>query len=543
MVTADQPPTPFRQVPGTGGGGPVVQLTDIAKSFGETKALRRASFTAHAGEIHAIVGENGSGKSTLAKIMSGVLLPDAGSVTINGHHATTPAGAAAAGISTVFQEVLVAEGASIVDNVFIGRNGLIRFAGSRREQLAQAGEILGTLIGRTIDASDLVDSLSLADRQWVTIARALIREPKVVIFDESTAALDLPGAARLYAEMQRLRSKGVCVIVVTHRIAELTTFADRATVLRDGVDVGVLTDREITEDRLIELMTGVAGDEPALGSRTARKVNGSTHGVAPLLRAIEVTVTPGAASSAFSLDPGQIVGFAGLDGQGQTEFLQILTGVRKASSGSVTATGRNGEPKTIDSRSAAIDAAVAYISGDRRKEGIFPNLSIAENFAMPLYQAHTNRGFIDRSGIGKKFLEMSDRLKLRAGAPTNSITSLSGGNQQKVLIGRELAQQPNVVALNDPARGVDISTKRELYAQLNELAENGAGIIYLSSEIDELVGLCDRVAVFRDGALFGWLDGDQISSDRVLAAMFGHLEANYHLDEAMAEEGTKADVL
>ncbi|MFS2087659.1 sugar ABC transporter ATP-binding protein [Paenarthrobacter nicotinovorans] len=510
-----------------------VAIRDVKKSFGETQALRGASFSARAGEIHAIVGENGSGKSTLAKIMSGIVLPDEGSVDIHGHHVSSPAEALKTGVATVFQEVLVAEGASISDNVFIGSQGVWRSRMSRSEQHRRATDVLEQLMGHPVDASALVETLSLADRQWVTIARALVRSPRVVIFDESTAALDLSGAARLYAQMERLRSEGVCVVIVTHRIAELTTFADSATVLRDGIDVGILRGSEITESRLIELMTGVK-ERNGLATQSRRHSNGGTAEI--VLQAAGLVATPGARPSDFVLHSGEIVGFAGLDGQGQAEFLQTLTGVRQAINGEVTAIARTGAEHQISNLAEAIAANVSYISGDRRKEGIFPNLSIFENFGMPLYRHHRLAGVIDRAAISARFDEMSKTLKLRAGASSNPITSLSGGNQQKVLIGRELAQDPQVVALNDPARGVDISTKRELYAQLEHLALEGAGIIYLSTEIDELIGLCDRVAVFRDGALLGWVTGDNITSDRVLAGMFGHLEADFDVEKALVEQ-------
>ena len=510
-----------------------VAIQDVKKSFGETQALRGASFSARAGEIHAIVGENGSGKSTLAKIMSGIVLPDEGSVDIHGHHVSSPAEALKTGVATVFQEVLVAEGASISDNVFIGSQGVWRSRMSRSEQHRRATDVLEQLMGHSVDASALVETLSLADRQWVTIARALVRSPRVVIFDESTAALDLSGAARLYAQMERLRSEGVCVVIVTHRIAELTTFADSATVLRDGIDVGILRGSEITESRLIELMTGVK-ERSGLAPQSRRLSKGGTADI--VLQAAGLVATQGARPSDFVLHSGEIVGFAGLDGQGQAEFLQTLTGVRQAINGEVTAVARTGAAHPISNLAEAIAANVSYISGDRRKEGIFPNLSIFENFGMPLYRHHRRAGVIDRTAISARFDAMSKTLKLRAGAPSNPITSLSGGNQQKVLIGRELAQDPQVVALNDPARGVDISTKRELYAQLEHLALEGAGIIYLSTEIDELIGLCDRVAVFRDGALLGWVTGDNITSDRVLAGMFGHLEADFDVEKALVEQ-------
>jgi ribose transport system ATP-binding protein len=320
---------------------------------------------------------------------------------------------------------------------------------------------------------------------------------------------------------------------VTHRLLELTTFADRATVLRDGVDVGVLAGEEITEERLIELMTGVDDDSGSAHKRTFAPV--SDHELVPILVAENVVAVTGTEPSSFMLHAGEIVGFAGLEGQGQAEFLKGLTGVSRFLEGTPYA-HLDGTSRPVSNLAEAESAGVSYISGDRRREGIFPNMSIFENFAMPLYRGHRRGPFISRGSVGRLFRRMAETLKLRSGVSSNFIGSLSGGNQQKVLIGRELAREPNVVALNDPARGVDIGTKRELYVQLDKLAASGTGVIYLSSEIDELIGLCDRVAVFRDGRLFGWLAGKQIANDRVLAAMFGHLESGFDVDEAWREQ-------
>lgn len=535
MANATSSANPPPVTPGAGSAPSIVSVSSVSKSFGETRALREVSFEARAGEIHAIVGENGSGKSTLAKVLSGIVLPDAGEVLIDGAAVRDPRGAMRAGIATVFQEVLIAEGATITENIFMGLQGPWRRSISRNEQRRTAGDLLSRLTGSDIDPDALVDDLPLATRQWVTIARSLVRAPKVIVFDESTAALDLDSATRLHREMQGLRSAGCCVLVVTHRISELTSFADRATVLRDGKDVGVLEGAEITLDKLLSLMSGVEEGEDTAGSRDAiaAKRRGAVDETRRVLVASSLRVAHHDDPSDFEVSPGEIVGFAGLDGQGQAEFIQALSGIRPFASGAIEVKTAGGDVHITSLRSAEL-ARISYIPGDRRKEGIFSNLSIFENFGMPLYRAFRRIGVIDRRALDAAYSTYAQRLKLRAGSKDNLITSLSGGNQQKVIIGRVLAQKPRVVTLNDPARGVDIRTKRELYQQLEELALDGAAIVYLSTEIDELVGFCDRVAVFRDGAIFGWLRGSQINSDRILAAMFGHLEADFDIEDALA---------
>ena len=534
MSLADsQPSLPSADRSGEGGDA-VVQIENVAKSFGETRALRGASLTAYAGEIHAIVGENGSGKSTLAKIISGIVRPDSGVILVNGATVGQPRQALKAGVATVFQEVLVAGGASIADNVFMGLHGPWRSHVSRAEKHARAAELMQRLTGQPVDPHEPVDSLSLSGRQWVTIARALVREPKVVIFDESTAALDLDSTARLYSEMQRLRAEGVCVLVVTHRIAELTSFANRATVLRDGADVGVLSGEEIVLERLLTLMTGVESGREAntpddLTHRRLEHLDLRT----PVLVAKQLSVQPADQGSDMQLFRGEIVGIAGLEGHGQAEFVQALCGIRGIVAGELLV-DVDGHWQPVDHLRDAAALGVCYVSGDRRREGIFANLNIFENFAMPLYDSSSHHGIIDRARIRRMFAEQADKLGLKAGPAENPINSLSGGNQQKVLIGRVLAQGPRVIVLNDPARGVDIGTKRELYRQLEALAAGGTAVVYLSTELDELVGFCDRVAVFRDGCLFSWLEGDLITSGAILAAMFGHLEAGFDVETAIA---------
>lgn len=516
------------------GTAPVVIATDVIKSFGETRALRGASFTAFPGEIHAVVGENGSGKSTLAKIISGIVLQDSGLVETNGVALDTPLKALKAGVATVFQEVLVSEGASIAENVFMGLENSWHNKISRKEKNALSQQLLARLTGQDLDSRQLVDFLPLALRQWVTIARALVRNPKVVIFDESTAALDLESTNRLYEEMQRLRSEGVAVIVVTHRIAELTAFADRATVLRDGKDVGVLSGDEINLEMLLELMSG---DSSVHGKRVSSLAVERRERLAAnemVLRVKNVAVQSQEDSTSFEVRAGEIIGFAGLEGQGQVAFIQAIAGVVPHAKGIIEILANGSGGMQINSLTDAALARVGYISGDRQREGLFTNLSIFENFAMPSYRASRKLGIINRANLDTAFEKGARDLSLRFGRSQDIITSLSGGNQQKVLIARVLAQQPRLITLNDPARGVDIKTKRELYEELEKLASDGTAVLYLSTEVDELVDFCDKVAVFREGAVFDWVEGEEISSDRILAAMFGHLEAGFNVEDALA---------
>lgn len=502
----------------------VICVRDVRKAFGDTKALQGCSFTARRGEVHAIVGENGSGKSTLAKIISGVFPADSGTVELQGGTPSSPAHARTLGVATVFQEVLLAEGMTVFDNLFIGAEGPRTRKGPRAEQLRRVAAVFTELLGEALDPYGLVDDLPLSMRQWVTIARALLSEPRVLILDESTAALDHSGAERLYEAVVRLKAAGMCVLIVTHRIEELTRFADRATVLRNGVDVGTLEGPQITQNRLLEMMTGDTAHFGE-GAPTAALPPPVPQGErAPVVRASGVRLRHGAAPFDLDVTDGEIVGVIGLDGQGQAGLIQAVAGIRPAAEGTITVADRQGNELRITRQKDAADAGVAYIPGDRKLEGTFPNLSILENFGMPLFRTQRSGGVIRFGAVQKAFEEQRAALSIRLNRPSAPIGTLSGGNQQKVLIGRALAADPGVVVLNDPTRGVDISAKHSLYDLLRRLSSQGSTVLFLSSEIVEFIGLCHRVAVFRDDSLFTTLQGEQITVDGVLAAMFGQAD-------------------
>lgn len=502
-----------------------VAVRKVSKSFGEAHALRSCSLTARAGEVHAIVGENGSGKSTLAKLLAGVLHPDAGTVEVNGATPTNPRTARARGIAVVFQEVLVAEGGTVLDNLFLGDDRLFRARLSPQQKRVRAQELLDRLVGAPIDLDVPIDDLPLNARQWIVIARALLGDPRVVVFDEATAALDHSSVERFFDVVRQLRADGVCVLIVTHRIHELTSICDRATVLSDGVDTGTLTGAEIKEARLLELMRGET--RPAAVRPPGRGAQASGEKV---LAISGLRLTPHAAPIDLTVRAGEIVGLAGLEGHGQVEFLQTITGFRAAAAGAVTVVSR-GVRHAIDSAKAADRANIAYIPGDRKAEALFPNFSVFENFGVALYRRTARAGMIDRRRVKRMFSQQVQDLSVRMGRADASINSLSGGNQQKVVVGRALAAAPIVLALNDPTRGVDIGAKYDIYGLLYNLAAAGKAVLFLSNEIEEFLGLCDRVVVFRSQTVFHTLVADEITSDAVLAAMFGYTDSR-DLDDA-----------
>ena len=497
-----------------------IYVQDVHKYFGVTKALNGVNFSANFGEIHAIGGGNGCGKSTLAKVLSGVLPIDKGKVSVMGQTPTSPVMSRNMGIATVFQEVMIAEEASVVDNLFVGSDDFWYKNLTQREKVIKAQEIMEDLVGEYVDPYTQAFNLSLPIKAWITIARAFLREnTKLLILDESSAALDFDSTERLFKKMRELKENGVAVFIVTHRIAELVRISDKATVMRDGKDVGVLEKKDLNEKNLIGLMTGRA--ESGEKSKSVA-VQTKTDNV--VMRAENLVVWPESKPVNFEVKRGEIVGVTGLDGNGQDDFVKILAGVQESHGGITQISDGNGKFIKYNTLDDAKKNGISFVSGDRKKEGILPNLSIYENLVVPLYKKTSRAGFlgfVDWLELNGIFDWEVDRLSIKTGPRENLITSLSGGNQQKVMIARSFAQHPKVLILNDPARGIDVSTKRDLYVHLRNFVEEGNTVIFLSSELEEFICLCPKVIVFRNGTVFDIFENEKINADTLLEGMFG----------------------
>ena len=513
-----------------------VEIASVRKTFGPTVALGGCSLRAMAGEVHAIVGGNGSGKSTLAKVISGVLLPDSGQVSVLGRSATSPVEARAAGIANVFQEVLVADECSVLDNLYLGADPLFSAAKGRADKMAKAQVLMRELLGFDLDLDAAVGSLPLSLKQWITIARALLTDPKVLILDESSAALDFDSTERLFNKMRQLKRNDASILIVTHRIAELVRIADRATILRDGVDVGCLEKEEITEDRILALIAG-----PERQRAQADQPAPERQGQAAMLRVADARVWPDAAAINLTLYPGEVLGVTGLDGQGQTDFVRCIAGVQPLVSGRIMLT-KDGVVSAIDDLASARASKISYVSGDRKKEGIFANLSIFENMLLPVYREYRAGGvlnLVNTAKLSPVFEWEASKLAVRMGSRDNLITSLSGGNQQKVLIARAFAEKPAVLVLNDPARGIDVGAKLDLYRNLKEFAARGNAVVFLSSEIEEFLALCTEVHVFRNGAISSRF-APPYDGHAILNAMFGR-KAGATFAAASAQDAANDD--
>jgi ABC-type sugar transport system ATPase subunit len=465
---------------------PALEAVDLAKTFGATRALRSASVSLRQGEVHAIVGENGSGKSTLVKILAGVHRPDSGKFFVSGASVAelaSPRAAAQAGIATVFQEVLVVEPRSVLENVWVGTDGLFRDRTPTAVKRDRAGIVLGELLGTPPPLDLPAEALSLSDRQACCIARALVREPQVLLLDEATSALDVATRDRLFGILRRLAGEGVGVIFISHRMDEIAEVGDRCTVMRSGETVATLERGDANAEELVRLMTGSEHLAPAAARATPeRREPGKTlfaHG-------------------GLEVHAGEMIGLAGLEGHGQDRFLNELWQVGDAAG-----------------------MRVAYVPRERRAEGIFESKSVRENFGLPTLAQDARYGVLSHARTRARLRSYVERLRIVMRDPDDQVTTLSGGNQQKVVMARWLATDPQVLLLNDPTRGVDLGAKRDLYALLAELTGQGVAVVMLSSEVDEHVELMDRVVVFREDEPFCELGRSQLTRQALVSAFFG----------------------
>jgi len=527
-----------------------LDVQDLSRSFGETKALRSATLRVAPGEIHSLAGENGSGKSTLIKILSGVLRPDSGTLTWEGdvkRHLASPSGAQAMGISTVFQETLFAPEMTVRDNIFLGTDRLFRYGRRKGAELDTARQAMTDLGLDGLDRDRPMWMLSLAERQLVTIVRAIVRPWRLLILDESTSALDAQQRDRLFDYLRLARSQGKSVLFTSHRMDEVLGLADRITVLRQGTTVATMAVGEASRRGILGHMSGRAEGASMYSADTAdivsaappprleadRQAAGQPAATAhapvaptpvlrtPVLQTQQLTLRPSSRPISLEVRAGEILGLAGLEGQGQVEFVECLSGLRKPVSGELAVLGANGAAHPVRHYSGANRLGIRYVPRDRRHEGLFGPLSVFDNFAVTLWADFNRFGVLRRQQARKRFADFAESSRLVSASPARAISTLSGGNQQKVLLGRWIAMRPRVLVVNDPLRGVDANTKEELYGLFRRLAADGVAIIYLSTEITELLTLTDQIAVFHEGSVVAMLPSETSSDTDVVAAMFG----------------------
>ena len=491
---------------------PIVALSGVSKHFQGVRALEAVDFACRPGSIHAVLGENGAGKSTLIKIISGVLRPDAGEMRLGGRPVAfeTPAEATRAGIVPIFQELSLIPDLTVADNISLAdpprRLGLI----DRRAQVSRAEALLARIACADIDPRALIRDLSLSRRQMVEIAKALGRDPSVLILDEATSALTARDVETVYTLLADLKAEGVASIFISHRMHEVNALCDTLSVFRNGRHVETFDKGARTPSEIVRLMIGrdVEAQFPPRPDRPRP---------APLLTARGLRWENRLNGIDISVGAGEIVGLGGLDGQGQKELLLALFGVLRGVEGEVTVGTSRGVPASPAAAKSG-KARIALVPEDRKTEGLMLARPIADNLLAASY-AQVSRGpFIDEARARAAIDAAVAQLKIKIGSPDDPVATLSGGNQQKVVIAKWLMARPDLILLNDPTRGIDVGTKQELYRLMRTLADQGKAILFYSTDYAELIGCCDRVSVLYDGAIVAELEGAAITEEALVAA-------------------------
>jgi len=474
---------------------PVIEARNVSKTFGPTKAVAEVSVAAYARSVHAVTGENGAGKSTLMKLLAGVERPDAGALLVRGCevHFATPRDALLHGVSTVFQEFTLLPNLTIAENLYLGREPVARGFLARRRMLRDARVVLER-VGLHVKPEWLANRLTIPQQQLVEIAKGISADASVFIFDEPTAALNVAEVKTLEGLIASLRDQGKAILYISHRLEEIFRFCDTVTVLKDGRLVTTVPRESLSENELVTLMVG----RPVQDLYPARSSEKSD--VALDVRAI--VPGPGLPEVSFRLMRGEILGIAGLEGQGQREILRSLVGVMKPVSSDIRKIGADGRVSPLDPARGVISAVtqgMGFVPEDRKTEGLYLDLSIYENVALGRFKGLALFALAPRvAGLVDTIMT---RMQLRARDTQQTVGSLSGGNQQKVMLGRWLAAGVDVLVIEQPTRGVDIGAKAEIYGLLREFASGGGAVLVASSELTEIVGLCDRVFVARAGRL------------------------------------------
>jgi monosaccharide-transporting ATPase len=498
---------------------PVLEVVDVVKEFVGVRALDGVSFAVRPGEVHALVGENGAGKSTLIKVLTGVHRPDSGEVRLRGEPVSfdRPVRAQEAGISTIYQEVNLVPLISVAANVFLGREPRNRFGLVDWARMnADAKELLSGY-GIDTDVKRPLGTLSVGAQQMVALVRAVSTDADVVIMDEPTSSLEPREVETLFSVVERLHEKGIAVVYVSHRMDELYRICDRVTVLRDGkmVHTGALAD--LSRIELVAMMLGRSVSDIREHGATAF---GEDHnaGREPLLRAENLSSGVRLSDVSVSIRPGEVVGLAGLLGSGRTETARAIVGALPLDGGTVLVGGKALKPGDVG---AAMRAGVSMLAEDRKAEGIIPNLSVRENIVLAALPQLSRFGVVSREKQDRIVDTFVKRLRIKVSNPDQLVSELSGGNQQKVLLARWLCTKPKVLLLDEPTRGIDVGAKAEVQALIDELAQEGLAVLLISSEMEELLDGADRLVVLKDGAVVGELSGDDLTQDKVLAAIAG----------------------
>ena len=497
---------------------PILELNHITKTFPGVTALDDVHFDIRPGEVHALLGENGAGKSTLIKVASGVYEPDSGEIIIGGQPVRlgSPRDAQSHGIATIYQELLLYPELSVAENIFMGhaprtRLGAIDWATMRSRSL----EILASLNIDDMDVTRKVGSLTVGNRQRVEIAKALSMNARVLIMDEPTAAITESDVERLFSIIELLKQREVGIVYISHRLNEVFDIGDRVTVLRDGRYIATEPVDQMTEDKLVSMMVGRTIDNlfPKLDAQVGKVV----------LEVRNLTRKRVAHDVSFQLREGEIVGMAGLVGSGRSEIAQVIFGFTPAHAGSILVDGRE---VRITTPGQAMRYGIAYLPEDRGTQGLIRQMDLRANTSITVLRALSRATFINRQKETQLAHSTIQQLSIRAYGPQQLVGKLSGGNQQKVVVGKWLATRPRVLIVDEPTRGIDVGAKAEIHRLMSELAQQGMAILMISSEMPEILGMSDRILVMREGRLVAEFSRAEATQENIGLAMMGDIGNN-----------------
>lgn len=492
----------------------IVEMQNICKSFGANDVLRHVNFSLKGGEICALLGENGAGKSTLMNILGGVLPPDTGEIVLDGSTVTfdTPAESLGAGIAFIHQELNLINDLPIYENMFIGRevvrkDGLLDADLMRRET-----QTVFDRMGLELDPKTMVRDLDSSYKQIVEISRALLMKASLIIMDEPTSSLTEPEIQRVFEMIRTLKDQGVGIVFISHKLKEVMQICDRYTILRDGNMVAAGAVSEVTTDDLARFMVG-----HDIRTTSLQRGRQASH---EIMRVENLTDENSFRDISFSIGAGEILGVTGLLGDGRSELFQAIFGAGNDYTGQVYYEGR---PIKLRNTTEALDYGIGYLPRNRKENGIVKDMNILENGTIVSWPLISKFGFINRKKQNREFDEQVKNLRIKLEQKNDLITSLSGGNQQKVVLAKWLCTQPNLLILDNPTQGVDVGSKEEIYDIILKLADNGVAVVVLSSESQEIVRVCDRTLVMYHGALHGELKGEAMNEHNIMRLATGTL--------------------
>jgi ribose transport system ATP-binding protein len=497
---------------------PLLEVRKVTKRFPGVVALQDIDLSLQAGEVLAVIGENGAGKSTLMKILAGVQEPDEGSLLVDGQAVQIDSvlKSLSLGIALIHQELNLSDNLDVGANIFLGRepikNGLIS-----KKQIAEDSAKLLARVGLDVSPGTIVETLPIGQQQLVEIARALSVNARVLIMDEPTSSLSQKETETLFDVVKDLRQQGVSVIYISHRLGEVKELADRVTVMRDGENAGDLSRAEITHDRMVQLMVG--REVSQLYSRSPQPPGDTILEVNEL-----VTFANPAHPLSFSVRRGEIVGVSGLVGAGRTEMLQVLFGVERRLSGEVKIAGKS---LALKSPIDAIEAGMVLVPEDRKQQGVVLDMAVRSNIGLAGLNRHKKTlGWLNTGQEAHDSEDMTKRLRIKTPTQEQIVQFLSGGNQQKVVLGKWLSMKPDILLLDEPTRGIDVGAKQEIYTLMEELAAAGMAILFVSSELEEILGMSDRAIVMHEGAITGELSRDELCEESVMQLATGNALAS-----------------